>query len=61
MPGRAQLSTHALPNLLKMPIQDLRNLLVRRPVSKMPAHPPKDPGISCGQAAVHIDMIRQYS
>ena len=51
----APLSTDALPNLLEMPIQDLRNLLVDGAVSKMPAHPPVQESVMAKQ--VDIDMI----
>ena len=51
----APLSTDALPNLLEMPIQDLRNLLVDSAVGKMPAHPPVQASVMAKQ--VDIDMI----
>ena len=51
----APLSTDALPNLLEMPIQDLRNLLVDGAVGKMPAHPPVQASVMAKQ--VDIDMI----
>lgn len=51
----APLSTDALPNLLEMPLQDLRNLLVDGAVGKMPAHPPVQESVMAKQ--VDIDMI----
>ena len=51
----APLSTDALPNLLEMPLQDLRHLLVDGAVGKMPAHPPVQESVMAKQ--VDIDMI----